>query len=37
MVCMSIAAGVFLFSGLLLVVLSIRDEPNIVEVELNQT
>ena len=37
MVCMSIAAGVFLFSGLLLVVLSIRGEPNTVEVDLNQT
>ena len=37
MVCMSIAAGVFLFSGLLLVVLSIRGEPNTVEAELNQT
>ena len=37
MVCVSIAAGVFLFSGLLLVVLSIIGESNTVEVELNQT
>ena len=37
MVCMSIAAGVFLFSGLLLVVLSIRGGPNTVQVDLNET